>query len=77
MENLSFSDLLAVVRVTDERLLGMQEYATKNLISGFEGHPLADKWKNLSQFNQRAKNVLIQKLKSLGKEEGIDIFDCF
>lgn len=77
MENLSFSDLLAIVRVTDERLGGMQEYATKNLISGFEDHPLGAKWKKLSQFNQRAKNALIEKLKTLGAQEGLDISDCF
>lgn len=77
MENLSFSELLAIVRVTDERLLGMQEHATKNNISAFGDHPLCDKWNRLFQFNQRAKNVLIGKIKDIGFQEGIDISDCF
>ena len=66
MENISISDLLAIVRVTDERLAGMQEYANRNKISGFGDDPLLSKWESLSKFNARAKTVIIEKITNIG-----------
>lgn len=77
MKNLSISDLLAIVRVIDERLAEIQKHANDNQISGFGDHPLVKKWEKLTEFNRIVKNALIAKLKELSSAVDIDISDCF
>lgn len=77
LENISISDLLAIVRVSDERLAEIQKQANDNQISGFGDHPLVKKWGKLTEFNRLAKNALIAKLKELSSAFDIDISDCF